>query len=129
MDSFLGGLEGHFGGPGGSFWRVWRVILGSFWESGRRLGAFCLLRASWATFGASLADFWRPTCPPNGPTWLPKWSKNQTKIEAKSINFLMPLGVGFWNVLGGFWEAKWRQVGTKMASQCQLRNDHFTKNV
>ena len=29
-----------------------------------------------------------------------------------SIKFLMPLEVGFWSVLGGFWEAKWSQVGT-----------------
>ena len=131
MDSFLGGLEGHFGGPGGSFWKVWRVILGSFWESGRRLGAFCLFRASWATFGASQADFWRPTCPPNGPTWLPKWSKNPTKIEAKIDQFFDASWGRFlerfgW-ILGGKMEASWYQNGIK--NRCQLRKAHFTKNL
>ena len=32
----------------------------------------------------------------------------------------MPLGVAFGTVFGGFWEAKWSQVGTKMASKMDL---------
>ena len=32
----------------------------------------------------------------------------------------MPLEVDFWSVFGGFWEAKWSQVGTKMAFQIDL---------
>ena len=32
----------------------------------------------------------------------------------------MRLGVGFWNVFGGFWEAKWSQVGTKNAPKIDL---------
>ena len=32
----------------------------------------------------------------------------------------MHLGVGFWNVFGGFWEAKWSQVGTKNVSKIDL---------
>ena len=32
----------------------------------------------------------------------------------------MPLGVAFGTVFGGFGEAKWSQVGTKMASKMDL---------
>ena len=38
----------------------------------------------------------------------------------KSINLLVHLGVGFWNVFGGFLPAKWTQVGTKNASKVDL---------
>ena len=51
------------------------------------------------------------------PTWLPKRSRNREKIEAKiDQNF-----DGSWGqIFSGFWwilEAKWSQVGTKIASK------------
>ena len=32
----------------------------------------------------------------------------------------MPIGIDFWKDFGGFWEAKWSQVGTKMGSKMEL---------
>ena len=32
----------------------------------------------------------------------------------------MPLGIDFWKDFGGFWEGKWRQVGTKMGSKIDV---------
>ena len=33
-------------------------------------------------------------------------TQNDKKTMQKSIKILMRLGIGFWNVVGGFWEAK-----------------------
>ena len=33
-------------------------------------------------------------------------AQNDKKTMQKSIKILMRLGIGFWNVFGGFWEAK-----------------------
>ena len=70
-----------------------------------RLGG--VLEASWAVLGRKR---W-PTSPQVG-------SQNGDKIDKKSfqksIIFLMPLGIDFWKDVGGFWEGKWSQVGTKI---------------
>ena len=66
--------------------------------------------------------------PSSGPKKWPTWpqlgsqngAKNDKKAMQKSIKILVPLGVGFWNVFGGFWEAKWTQVGTKNAPKIDL---------
>ena len=47
-------------------------------------------------------------------------AQNEKKTMQKSIKILMRLGVGFWSVFGGFWEAKWSHVGTKNAPKIDL---------
>ena len=42
-------------------------------------------------------------------------AQNEKKTMQKSIKILMRLGVSFWNVFNGFWEAKWGHVATKNA--------------
>ena len=41
----------------------------------------------------------------------------ERKSMQKSIENLMHLGIDFRKDFGGFWEAKWSQVGTKIASK------------
>ena len=52
------------------------------------------------------------------PTWLQVGLPNRSKIEEKSmqksIEKTMHLGIDFWRDFGGFLEAKWRHVGTKI---------------
>ena len=51
-----------------------------------------------------------------GPTWDPTWRQVGTKIVQKSMsNSIKKL-----KPLGGFEEAKWNQVGTKMGSNMEL---------
>ena len=82
------GLEGHFGSLGG----VWAPSASSG-RPGRLLERLRLI------FGGQHA-----------PRMVQLGFKNGAKIrkksKQKSINVLVPLGVGFLNVLGGFWEAK-----------------------
>ena len=44
----------------------------------------------------------------------------EKKSMQKSIKNLMPLGIDFWKDFGGFWDGKWRQVGTQIGSQIDL---------
>ena len=59
-----------------------------------------------------------------GPTWDPTWRQVGAKIiqksMSKSIKKLEPLEIDFWKDFGGSGEAKWSQVGTKMASKMEL---------
>ena len=32
----------------------------------------------------------------------------------------MPLGIDFWKDFGGFWEGKWKQLGTKIGSKIDV---------
>ena len=51
---------------------------------------------------------------------LKSFKKGIEKTMQKIIKMLVSLGVGFWSVFGGFWEAKWSHVGTKNASKIDL---------
>ena len=68
----------------------------------------------------SVVAFW----PKKWPRWPQVGSqngaKNDKKTMQKSIKILVPLGVGFWSVFGGFLGAKWSQVGTKNAPKIDL---------
>ena len=48
-----------------------------------------------------------PFEPKKWPTWLQVGFQNRSKIDKKSMQksiiFLMPLGIGFWVDVGGFW--------------------------
>ena len=59
-----------------------------------------------------------------GPTWHPTWHQVGAQIAQKSIpkttKKLKPLEIDFWEDFGGFGEAKWSQVGTKMGSKMEL---------
>ena len=96
----LGASWGHLGGALGEPWRY----LGASWYLGAVLGA------SWERLGGVLVGNM-------APTWLPKRSPNQLKIEAKINQFLKAswdlIFMGFWWIL----EGKWSQVGTQMASK------------
>ena len=67
------------------------------------------------------------------PTWsqlgTQNGAKNDKKAIQRSIKILVPLGVGFWIVFGGFWEAKWSQVGTKIDQRSMpIAKCDFLKN-
>ena len=49
----------------------------------------------------------------------------------KSIEKTMHLGIDFWKDFGGFLEAKWRHVGTKIEpkSMPTSNNDFLKKNI
>ena len=63
--------------------------------------------------------------PKKCPTWPQVGSQDGGKMEKKSmqksIKNLMHLGIDFWKDFGGFGEAKWSQVGTKIASKIILK--------
>ena len=63
--------------------------------------------------------FWRKMW----PTWPQLGSQDGIKMEKKSmqksIKNLMHLEIDFWKDLGGFWEGKWRQVGTQKRSKIE----------
>ena len=67
------------------------------------------------------------------PTWPQVGFQNRAKIDKKSmqksIEKSMPFEIDFWRDLGGFWEGKWRQVGTKFyqKSMSSAKSD-FLKN-
>ena len=47
----------------------------------------------------------------------------------KSIKNLMPLGIGFWEDLGGFWKPKWSHVGTQIHEKSiPIAKSDFLKN-
>ena len=51
------------------------------------------------------------------------------KSMQKSIKNLMHLGIDFWKDFGGFWEAKWNQVGTKIDQKSMpIAKSDFLKN-
>ena len=53
----------------------------------------------------------------------------EKKSMQKSIKNLMHLGIDFWKDFGGFWEAKWSQVGTKIDQKSMpLAKSVFLKN-
>ena len=97
----LGALGASWGRPGG--------VLGRLGVSWGRLGAFC------GRSGGVLAAPWGVLKGKRSPTWLQLGSQNGAKIhqksKPKSINFLMPLGIGFLKDVGGFW----KQNGAKLA--------------
>ena len=56
-------------------------------------------------------------------------TQNEKNTMLKSIKILMRLGIGFWGVFGGFWKAKWSQVGTKIDQKSMpIAKCDFLKN-
>ena len=89
------------------------AILGPSWQplgpSWRPLGpVLAVLAASWARFGLVLAAEIGPQV-------------DQISTQ-KSIRTLMPLGINFLKDFGGFWEVKWRQVGSKIGAKIDLNS-------
>ena len=63
------------------------------------------------------------------PSWAPKSIKKRKKTMQKSIKNLMHLGIDFWEDFGGFWKAKWSQVGTKIDQKSMpIAKCDFLKN-
>ena len=115
-------LEGSRGILGGS-WRpipknqgaplFFGILLGPSWRplgpSWRPLGAvLAVLATSWARLGLVLAAEIGPQV-------------DQISTQ-KSIRTLMPLGIDFLEDFGGFWEVKWRQVGSKIGAKIDLNS-------
>ena len=74
-----------------------------------------------------------PVWPKKSPTWPQLGTLDGAKIAQKSIqksiNKSMHLGIDFWKDFGGFGEAKWSQVGTKIASKIDLNFERrFLRN-
>ena len=51
------------------------------------------------------------------PSWPPKRSQNQLKIDPKIDQFFSASWNGFWKDFGGFWMPKYSQVELKMGSK------------
>ena len=108
--SILEGSRGVFGGTcrpipknkaGALFFGT---LLGPSW---RPLGlVLAVLAASWARLGLVLPAELRPQV-------------DQISTQ-KTIRTLMPLGIDFLEDFGGFWEVKWRQVGSKIGAKIDL---------
>ena len=67
------------------------------------------------------------------PIWTQLGSQDGAKMEKKSmqksIKNLMHLGMDFWQDFGGFWKAKWSQVGTKINQKSMpIAKCDFLKN-
>ena len=91
-------------------------------------------------FGTLLGPSWRHL----GPSWRPlgavlavlppSWVRLELVLAAeigpqvdqistqKSIRTLMPLGITFLEDFGGFWELKWKQVGSKIGAKIDLNS-------
>ena len=117
--SILEGSRGVFGGT----WRpipkivdgngLFGTLLGPSWRplgsSWRPLGAvLAVLAASWARLGLVLAAEIGPQV-------------DQISTQ-KSIRTLMPLGIDFLEDFDGFWEVKWKQVGSKIGANIDLNS-------
>ena len=64
------------------------------------------------------------------PSWLPKSKQNRRKIDAKINQKTMHLGFDFWKDFGGFLEAKWKHVGTKIDQKSMpTPNNDFLKKL
>ena len=90
-------------GPPGKLLGVSWDPLGVLGPSGGPLGR--VLGASWGVLGAS---WW--------PSWFQLSSQKGTQIDPKSkqksINFWMPLGIGFLKDFGGFWRKNKRKLAS-----------------
>ena len=91
-----------------------KSILEASWDFLGCLGG--VLAASWGVLGAS----WRRPGASWWPTWLQLGSQNGAKIhqksKPKSINFLMPLGIGFLKDFDGFRKQNEGMLASKIAS-------------
>ena len=70
----------------------------------RRLESY--LGPFWNRLGGLLAGLGPRKVANMAPTWPPKRSQNQLKIDPKIDQFLVPLGIDFWKDFGGFWMPK-----------------------
>ena len=104
--------------------------LGASWRVSERLGAswgvlgasWGVLWPSWGRLGASWGRLGSKKVANMAPTWVPRGSQNEEKIDAKidqkfDASWNRFLG-GFWWILGTKIEPSWHQDGIK--NRCQL---------
>ena len=94
----------------------------NWWKSrpGGGQGGWWLPSPSWEAFGMAPERFLRPT-------W--RGLQNRGQIEKTSMQKSMPAKIDFWWDLDGFWEGKWRQVGTKIDKKSMsVAKSDFLKN-
>ena len=109
-------------------WRVWGTILG-----GRGLH-FGVILGVWAGSGSQMRlgrRFGGLLGTKMGPSWSPRWDqvgpKKALKSMPKSHNFLMPLKIEFWWILGGKMRASWHP--NRIQNRSQLRKADFAESV
>ena len=83
--------------PLGPSWAIQSVFGGIL----DRLGG--VLKASWTGLGMVLGGLGPRKVANMAPTWPPKRSQNQLKVDTKIFKFLVPLGIDFGKDFGGFW--------------------------
>ena len=104
---------------------VWYIYIYTNW--GRlRLGTAAPLYlasgGSWGGLGEGLRrsrkgyNFLPKNLPKSVKNRFQNRSKMNQKSMSKSIENLMHLGMDFWKDFGGFWEAKWSNVGIKFGA-------------
>ena len=80
------------------------MILGVLVALGLSWWRLDVLGESWKRFWAVLSGSWVPS-------WHPKWSQDDQKVNIQIDHFLMALGIDFWMDVVRFWF----QNGTKLA--------------
>ena len=82
------------------------------------------MEASWKRLGAVLEASWAVLGRESWPTWLQVASQNEAEIDKKpipkSINFLMPVGIDFWEGFNGFGIPKWSHVDIKTGVEIDI---------
>ena len=103
------GLGPHLGGRGRQFGSILGVWAGSGSQVhlGRRFGRLLDYFKSQDSYFLN-------------PKTVPSWSQNDIKIDAKIIDFLLPLKIDFWRNSIGFWLGKWKQLGTQIGSKVDI---------
>ena len=62
------------------------------------------------------------------PSWPPKRSQNELKIDPKIDQFFSASWNRFWKDFGGFWMPTWSQVGTQIdQTSMPIANSDFLK--
>ena len=88
------------------------------------LGGLLRLGPSWGPGGPPgvrrFDGSWRRLGALLGPSWALLPFKMVKKSFEISIKKMMHLGIDFWKDFGGFLEAKWRHVGTKIDQKSML---------
>ena len=108
--SRCGRLQGRFGG-----------VLGRLGRSKASLEAsWTVLEASWRGLGGLLGGLGPRKVPNMVPTWLPKRSQNQVRIDPKIDQFFNASWNRIFERCWWIWEPKWHQIASKMASQIDL---------
>ena len=79
-----------------------------------------VLAASWGHLGGLLGRLGPKEVANMAPTWLPKRSQIPLKNDYKNYQNIDASWGRIFGDFGGFGEAKWSQVGTKIASKIDL---------